>query len=38
MGKPKILQGCVNADYAGELDERISMMGYVFVVAESVDN
>jgi hypothetical protein len=33
-GKPRILQGYVDADYAGDLDQRRSMTGYVFTVAE----
>jgi len=35
-GKPKELQGYCDADYAGDLDQRRSMMGYVFTVAECV--
>jgi len=35
-GKPKILQGYVDADYVGDLDEQRSMTGYVFTIAESV--
>jgi len=32
----KILQGYVDADYTGDLDQRKSMMGYVFSVAECI--
>ena len=32
-GKPKELQGYVDADYAGDLDQRRSTMGYVLTVA-----
>ena len=38
MEKPRLLQGYVNADYAGDLDQRRSMMGYVFTVAECVSS
>ena len=31
-GKPKVLQGYVDADYAGDLDQRRSITGYVFMV------
>ena len=31
-----MLQGYVDADYARDLDQRISTTGYVFIVAESV--
>jgi len=36
MGKPRSLQGYVDADYVGDLDQRRSMRGYVFTVAECV--
>ena len=32
-GEPKVLQGYVDADYAGDLDQRRSITGYVFMVA-----
>ena len=32
-GKPKVLQGYIDADYAGDLDQRRSITGYVFKVA-----
>jgi len=35
-GKPKVLQGYVDADYAGDLDQQRSTTGYVFKVAECV--
>ena len=35
-GKLRELQGYVDADYAEDLDQRRSMMGYVFTVAECV--
>ena len=34
--KSMLLQGYVDADYAGDLDQRRSMTGYVFTVAECV--
>jgi len=36
IGKPKLLQGYVDADYAGDLDEQRFMTGYEFTVARSV--
>jgi len=36
VGKPRVLQGYVDADYAGNLDQRRSMTGYVFSIAECV--
>ena len=35
-GKPRVLQGYVDADYAGDLDQRRSMTSYVFTGAECV--
>ena len=32
----RLLQGYIDADYAGDLDQRRSMMGYVFTVVECV--
>ena len=32
--KPKVLQGYDDADYARDLDQRRSTMGYVFTVAK----
>jgi len=32
--KPRVLQGYVDADYAGDLDQRRCTTGYVFTVAE----
>ena len=34
MGKPSLLQGYVDADYAEDLDQRRFTTGYVFTVAE----
>jgi len=36
MEKPRILQGYVDANYAGDLDQQGSMTGYVFTVVECV--
>ena len=35
-GKPRLLQGYVDADYTGDLDQRRSTTSYVFTVAECV--
>ena len=35
-GKPKKLQGYIDAYYAGDIDQRISMTGYVFIVGECI--
>ena len=35
-GKPKVLQRYVDADYAGDLDQRRLTTGYVFTIAECV--
>ena len=35
-GKPRLLQGYVDADNEGDLDQRRSTMGYVFTIAECV--
>jgi len=35
-GKLKVLQGYVNANYAGDLNQRRSATDYVFTVAECV--
>jgi len=35
-GKLRLLQDYIDADYAGDLDQRRSMTGYVFTVAECV--
>ena len=32
-GKPRLLQGYVDADYAGDLDQRRSTVGHVFIIA-----
>jgi len=37
-GKPKKLQDYVDANYAGDFDQRKSTMDYVFTVAECVIN
>ena len=34
--KPRVLQGYVDADYVGDLDQRRSTTGYVFTIAECV--
>ena len=36
IGKPKILQAYVHADYVEDLDEQRSTTDYVFTIAESV--
>jgi len=36
MGKPRVLQRSVDADYIGDLDQRKSTTGYVFTVVECV--
>ena len=36
MGKLRLLQSYVDADYVGDLDQRRSTTGYVFTVAEYV--
>jgi len=35
-GKPRELQGYVNANYAGDLDQRKSTMVYVFTTAKCI--
>jgi len=35
-GKLRVLQGYVDVDYAGDLDQRRFTTGYVFTVAECV--
>ena len=35
-GEAQVTQGYVDADYAGDLDQRRYTMGYVFTVAECV--
>ena len=35
-GKLRLLQGYVDADYAGDLDQQRFTMGYVFTVVECV--
>ena len=34
MGKPRLLHGYVNADYARDLDQQRLMIGYLFTAAE----
>jgi len=36
--KPKVLQGYVDADYAGDFNQRRSTTNYVFTVAECIVN
>jgi len=36
IGKSRLLQGYVDADYAEDLDQRSSTTGYMFIVAECV--
>jgi len=36
IGKPRELQGYVNADYAGDLDQRKSTTVYVFTIAKCI--
>ena len=36
--KSNVLQGYVDANYAGNLDQRRSIMSYVFTIAECVVN
>ena len=38
MGKPRLLQGYVDVDYAGVLDQQRSTTDYMFTVAECVIN
>jgi len=35
-GKPRVLQGYIDVDYAKNLDQRRFMTGYVFTVAECI--
>ena len=35
-GEPRVLQGYVDADYAGDLDQQKSTTRYVFTIAECV--
>jgi len=35
-GKPKVLQGYVDSNYAGDHDQRRSTTGYVFTVTECI--
>ena len=37
-GKLRVLQGYVDADYAGDLDQRKSMTSCMFTVAECVNS
>ena len=32
--KARVLQGCVDVNYAGDLDQKRSMTGYVFTVVK----
>ena len=34
--KPKVLRGYIDADYAGDLDQRRFTMSYVFTLAECI--
>jgi len=36
MGKSRVLQGYIDADYVWDLDQRRSTTGYVFIEAECV--
>jgi len=35
-GKPRLLQGYIDVDYVGDLDQRGSTTGYVFTVVECI--
>ena len=37
-GKPRVIQGYVDTDYARDLDQRRSTIGYVFIVAGYIIN